>query len=160
MSVFLGTHQNRLDAKKRVSIPAGFRTVLRARAVDAPGGAHGDDPLMVLIPSLKQPCIDVWPMAAFLALGAPLERLDTFSDGQDDLAMALYGDAQPVDADKEGRIVLEDELVEHAGLTNQVAFMGMGETFQIWEPTAAKKRRDEARNGARLKDLSLPVGTA
>ena len=30
MSQFLGTHQNRLDAKGRVSIPAQFRTVLRA----------------------------------------------------------------------------------------------------------------------------------
>ena len=38
--------------------------------------------------------------------------------------------------------------------------MGMGETFQIWEPEAGGRRRAEARNGARLRDLSLPGATA
>ncbi len=46
------------------------------------------------------------------------------------------------------------ELVSHAGLSNQVSFMGMGETFQIWEPEAGGRRRAEARNGARLRDLT------
>ncbi len=154
MSVFLGTHQNRLDAKKRVSIPAGFRTVLRARA----GDAHADAPLMVLIPSLKHACIDVWPMPAFLALGAPLNRLDTFSDDRDDMAIALYGDAQPVDADREGRIVLPDSMAAHAGLGDSVAFVGLGNIFQIWEPAAAERRRTEARERAR--GVTLPAATA
>ncbi len=145
MSVFLGMHQNRLDAKKRVSIPAGFRTVLRARAGET---AEGDS-LMVLVPSLKHACLDVWPMAAFLALGAPLNRLDTFSDDQDDMALALYGDAEPVDPDKEGRILLPDAMAAHAGLVDSVAFVGLGNIFQIWEPAAALRRRDEARSRAR-----------
>ncbi len=154
MSQFLGTHQNRLDAKGRVSVPAPFRTALRA-------GVEGDGPIaLILRPSHKHACIEGWPKAKFDELTAGLNRHNQFSDTREDLAAALYASAYQVEADKEGRIVLEDELVEHAGLTNQVAFMGMGETFQIWEPTAAKKRRDEARNGARLKDLSLPVGTA
>ena len=156
MSVFLGTHQNRLDAKKRVSIPAGFRTVLRARAGDAADG----DPLMVLIPSLKHACIDVWPMAAFLALGTPLNRLDTFSDDQDDMAIALYGDAQPIDADKEGRIMLPESMTAHAGLTDSVAFMGLGNIFQIWEPAAAERRRGEARSRARAVTLPAPAARA
>ncbi len=150
MSVFLGMHQNRLDAKKRVSIPAGFRAVLRARAGDAAEG----DPLMVLVPSLKHACLDVWPMAAFLALGAPLNRLDTFSDDQDDLALALYGDAEPIDPDKEGRILLPESMASHAGLADSVAFVGLGNIFQIWEPAAALRRRDEARSRARGVTLS------
>ncbi len=145
MSVFLGMHQNRLDVKKRVSIPAGFRTVLRARAGEAAEG----DALMVLVPSLKHACLDVWPMAAFLALGTPLNRLDTFSDDQDDMALALYGDAEPVDPDKEGRILLPEAMAAHAGLTDSVAFVGLGAIFQIWEPAAALRRRDEARSRAR-----------
>ena len=150
MSVFLGMHQNRLDAKKRVSIPAGFRTVLRARAGDAAEGG----PLMVLVPSLKHACLDVWPMAAFLALGAPLNRLDTFSDDQDDMAMALYGDAEPIDPDREGRILLPESMASHAGLADSVAFVGLGNIFQIWEPAAALRRRDEARARARGVTLS------
>ncbi len=150
MIQFLGTHQNRLDAKGRVSVPAPFRTALRA-------GVDSDGPVtLILRPSHKHPCIEGWPKHKFDALAAGMSRLPQFSDAHDDMSAALYADAFPVEADKEGRIALNDELVEHAGLAGQVTFMGMGETFQIWDPAHAKKRRDEARSVARLQGLSLP----
>ena len=159
MSVFLGTHQNRLDAKGRVSIPAAFRAALRSRpqmaeaAADAPGTVQ-----VVLRPSHKHPCIEAWPVDAFAALASPLERLDMFSEDHDDLSAALYADAYPVDADKEGRIMLPDVLTTHAELSDSVAFMGLGHIFQIWEPKAAERRRTEARDRAR--NVSLPGARA
>ncbi len=84
MSQFLGTHQNRLDAKGRVSIPAQFRAVLRAGY----GGETATS--LVLRPSHKHPCIEAWPANAFAALATPLDRLDVFSDEHDDFATALY----------------------------------------------------------------------
>ncbi|GBR11802.1 division/cell wall cluster transcriptional repressor MraZ [Acetobacter oeni] len=147
MSVFLGTHQNRIDAKGRVSIPAGFRTVLRAKAVEG-------ESLMVLRPSHTQACIEAWPSAVFSALGQPLDRLDMFSDDHDDLAAALYADAYPIDSDREGRIIIPEFLREHAGIGDEVAFMGLGRIFQIWEPGAAAERRAEAR--LRSRRVTLP----
>ncbi len=158
MSVFLGTHQNRLDAKGRVSIPASFRGSLRARshamdaASEAPATVH-----VVLRPSHKYPCIEAWPLDAFAALARPLDRLDRFSEEHDDLSAALYADAYPVDADKEGRIMLPELLTTHAGLSDSVAFMGLGDIFQIWEPRAAERRTIEAR--LRARGVTLP-GTA
>jgi MraZ protein len=149
VSVFLGTHQNRIDAKGRVSIPAPFRTTLRARA------QQPDEPIVVLRPSHKHPCIEAWPSAAFAALAAPLDRLDMFGEDHEDLAAAIYADAYPIDADKEGRIMLPQVLAAHAGLTDTVAFMGVGHIFQIWEPAAAERRRTEARERAR--NVSLPA---
>ena len=150
MSHFLGTHQNRLDAKGRVSVPAAFRANLR--------GSDGAASL-ILRPSHKHPCIEAWPEAVFQTLATPLDRLDMFSEDQDDLMMTLYADATRVEADKEGRIVLPESLVQHAGLSDNVVFMGLGRTFQIWEPAAAEKRRAEARNAARTRALTLPGGT-
>jgi MraZ protein len=153
MTHFMGTHQNRLDAKGRVSIPASFRTVLR--------GGEGDGPAsLVLRPSHRHACIEGWPPAVFAALSAPLEKLDVFSDDQEDLAAALYADAWPMEADKEGRIVLPDNLKSHAGLVESVVFMGLGATFQIWEPKAAEQRRNAARERVRARGLTLPGGTA
>ena len=158
MSVFLGTHQNRLDAKGRVSIPATFRASLRARlqateaAPDAPATVQ-----IVLRPSHKYPCIEAWPLDAFAALARPLDRLDMFSEDHDDLSAALYADAYPVDTDKEGRIMLPEMLTRHAGLSDSVAFMGLGHIFQIWEPRAAERRTVEAR--LRARGVTLP-GTA
>jgi MraZ protein len=145
MTQFLGTHTNRLDAKGRVSIPAPFRAALKPEGT---GNAQ-----LVLRPSHKHKCIEGWPPAAFHALAKPLEKLDIFSEEHDDLATALYADAFPMEADKEGRIVLPDELKSHAGLTDSVEFLGRGDIFLIWEPEAAARRRAEARERARTITL-------
>jgi MraZ protein len=148
MSQFMGQHQNRLDAKGRVSIPAPFRASLRQQGQDGVA--------LVLRPSHKHPCIEGWPAAAFDALAQPLNRLDMFGEDHEDLSTALYADANPVESDKEGRIVLPDSLVRHAGLTDTVIFMGLGNIFQIWEPSAAEQRIAEARARARARSLTLP----
>lgn len=103
------------------------------------------------------PCIEAWPAGAFSRLTQPLDRLDMFSDEHDDLAAALYADAYPLDPDREGRIIIPDFLREHAGITESavVAFMGVGRTFQIWEPEAARQRREDARQ--RSRRISIPA---
>jgi MraZ protein len=148
MTQFLGTHTNRLDAKGRVSIPAPFRSALKLD--------NGSAISLVLRPSHKHSCIEGWPAPVFHALATPLESLDLFSEEHDDMASALYADAYPVEADKEGRIVLPETLTAHAGLTDTVVFMGLGRIFQIWEPAGAERRRAEARERARERRLTLP----
>lgn len=153
MTHFLGTHQNKLDAKGRVSVPAPFRAALKAQ--NEANGAH-----LVLRPSHQHPCIEAWPTPVFEALADPLNRLDLFSQAHDDMAATLYADAFPVEADREGRIVLPDDLVAYAGLTDAVVFMGLGRIFQIWEPAAAERRRAEARVRARERGLTLSGAAA
>lgn len=148
MTQFLGTHQNRLDAKGRVSIPASFRAALR-------NGTEANEAKLILRSSHKYPCIEGWPPALFAQLETPMQDLDLFSEEQDDLAMALYPDACEIEFDKEGRILLPADLVAHANLTDSVAFMGLGRTFQIWEPAAAARRRTEARERARARNMTL-----
>ncbi len=144
----MGTHQNRVDAKGRVSIPAPFRTVLR-------GGAPEGAVRMVLRPSHTHPCIEVWPEDRFNDLGQSLQRVPLFSEDYEDLSAALYADANTVESDREGRIVLPDWLMKHAGLSDTVVFMGQGQSFRIWEPAAAEQRRTEARARALSRGLTL-----
>ena len=92
----------------------------------------------------------------FNALSNSLSAMEMFSDDQEDLTTALYADAYPVEADKDGRIILPESLVQHAGLTDAIVFMGLGPSFQIWEPAAAERRRAEARERARSRGLTLP----
>ena len=146
MTQFLGTHTNRLDAKGRVSIPAPFRAALK----DADGNA-----VLILRPSHKHNCIEGWPRAAFNALAESMRHMPTFSDEQEDLAFALYGDVTELEPDREGRIVLPAELVMHAHLTDTVRFIGLAAHFQIWEPEAAERRRAEAR--VRARGITLPA---
>lgn len=153
MTHFLGTHQNKLDAKGRVSVPAPFRAALR----DA-GGDEAPAAEFVLRPSHKFPCIEAWPKHVFQTLAAPLDRMPLFSDEHDDLASALYADAFAVETDREGRIVLPDPLIAHAGLGQMVEFVGHGRIFRIWDPAAGARHRAEARTRAQARGLTLSLG--
>ena len=146
----MGTHQSRFDAKGRMSVPAPFRTVLRSFAIMG-------EPSLILRPSHTLACIEAWPAAKFEALGAGVERFEPFSEDQDDFATSLYADAWPVEPDKEGRIGVPESLVQHAGLTEQVTFMGLGARFQIWEPNAAALRKAAAREGSAARRLTVPA---
>jgi MraZ protein len=147
----MGHHLNRLDAKGRVSIPAPFRTALRTPGADGTGPVS-----LVLRPSHTHACIEGWPVPEFERLAEPLLAMPVFSDDHDTLATALYADAFTVESDREGRVILPGPLAAHAGLSEGVAFMGMGRWFQIWEPAAAERRRAEARERSRSRGLAIP----
>ena len=152
MTHFLGTHQNRLDAKGRVSIPASFRSALKKQSQNGDGNGSVQ---LILRRSHQYPCIEAWPETAFAALARSLSELEQFSPEREDFATTLYSDAYPLETDKEGRIVLPGDLAAHANLTEAVAFMGLGETFQIWEPSAAEQRRTQARDRTRDNRVTL-----
>jgi MraZ protein len=146
MTQFLGTHKGKLDKKGRISVPAQFRAVLEAL-----GTAD-----IVLFPSFRHPCIEAWPAPAFAALSAGHTRLDVFSDASDNLAAALFATAHPARPDGEGRLVLPEDLVAEAGLSEAVSFIGANQCFQIWDSERAIAHVREARARARDFRLTLP----
>lgn len=155
MSQFLGTHPNKLDAKGRVSIPAPFRAALRQPA----SGAGEGEASLVLRPHHTHRCIDGFAASFFHTLAGSMARLDLFSADQEDLAIALYADAVELAPDKEGRIVLPQNLIAWAGLEQGATFVGMGRQFQIWSPEAAVRRATEARLGVQSRRLAVPAPT-
>jgi len=58
--------------------------------------------------------------------------------------------------DGEGRIVLPDELKSHAHIDEQVAFVGLGKTFQMWEPGRFSAHRAEALERSRRERATIP----
>lgn len=149
MNLFLGSHQNRLDAKGRVSVPANFRLTLRAKI----SSQHNDNTL-ILRPSHTMPCIEGWPIPIFEQLTTVLDNLDIFSAKHNEIATLLYAQAWPIDLDREGRILLPEILKKHANLTNIVTFMGLGTIFQIWEPEAAQKHYENIMQHTKMTALS------
>jgi MraZ protein len=150
MTHFLGTHTGKLDKKGRVSVPAPFRAALeRLQCRD-----------IILLPSHRMSCVDAMPQTAFERLAAGIDQLPAFSTEYDDLSTSLFADAHPAIPDAEGRIVLPQALIDHAQLGDAIAFMGLGRTFQLWEPEAARARAAEARSRARERGMTLPAPLA
>jgi MraZ protein len=82
------------------------------------------------------PCIEGCGMDRIEELAAKLpdEPLPGFQ--QDAVEHLIIGVAREALFDGGGRIVLPEDFMAKAGLTDKGAFVGKGRTFQIWEPTA------------------------
>ncbi len=154
MALFQATYHGKLDTKNRVSVPAPYRTQLKLGSANAPLPANAATPL-VIRPSHRHPCLEVWTERDFAALAAPLEKLDPFSVEYEDLSLTLFGDAEPMEADKEGRIVLPAKLIEHAELdqSRQISFAGHFRTFQIWDSALLAQRKLAANKATNERDL-------
>jgi MraZ protein len=75
---------------------------------------------------------------------ALIGRYAPFSDQREQFALALYGTSETLKIDGEGRVVLSENLKRHAGITETVAFVGLGHKFQIWEPGRFQNELAEA----------------
>jgi MraZ protein len=149
MDRFVGNVTLRLDSKGRVSIPASFRSLL---------GRDGFDGLYCY-PALDGSAIDAGGNALMAEIEALIARYAPFSTEREQFALALYGTSETLKVDGEGRVVLSDRLKRHAGITEAVAFVGLGHKFQIWEPGRFQAELAEATQKVRaLKaDLSSQV---
>ncbi len=143
MALFLATHINKLDKKGRVSVPAAWRPAL----------IQAEFAGVVLTPSYKTPLLDGFPYSHMARLSDSFDQFSFYSDDQTALATTLFAEAQPLNFDGDGRITLPDDLCAHANLTENVAFLGLGQFFQIWEPAALAAHRTAAR--ARVLDNNL-----
>lgn len=148
MALFIDTFMNKVDRKGRVSVPAPFRTALAGQAF------HG----IVALPSFKFPAVQCAGMDWMAELNTKLANVDLFSDEHDDLALTLFSDAKQLAFDGEGRIMLPEVLARHAGITEQAAFVGRGQHFEIWEPGALGRYKAEARQRALEKGRTLRAG--
>ncbi len=147
MDRFVSTFTNKIDAKGRVSIPAPFRAVLERDGYSqgAAGIGAGGTGGIYCYPSLDAPALDGGGERLAQKIDGLLRGLPDYSDERDELSVALYGDVQVLNVDGDGRITLPDALRNHAGLAGQVTFVGLGDKFQMWEPTRFEQRRSTAR---------------
>ena len=125
MSPFVSTFTNKLDAKGRVSIPAQYRQILAQQELGA----------LYCIPSFVSPCLEAFGNTLLSQFTQRLGKYDPlFSENYDDEAQAVLAMAQSLNFDDEGRVRLPDDLIQHAGITERVVFVGLGQKFQMWDP--------------------------
>jgi MraZ protein len=145
MDRFVSNIVLRLDAKGRVSIPAPFRSVLSRDGFDG----------LYCYPALDRPAIDAGGNALMAEIESLIGRYAPFSDEREQLAIALYGTSETLKLDGEGRVILPDGLKAHAGISDSVAFVGLGHKFQIWEPGRFRAELAEATDKVRALKARL-----
>jgi transcriptional regulator MraZ len=146
MDRFLSSAVNRIDAKGRVSVPAHFRAVLQKRG-------YAD---LYALRALDVAALDVGGMDLLDRYEQRIALEDPFLQTADDMSFFCHGDGAFLKLDQDGRITVNDFIREHTGITNDVAFVGRGHFFQIWEPRQFEAYRAAARS--RLTKLRQAEG--
>jgi MraZ protein len=145
VELFLSTFVNKVDRKGRVSVPATFRAAV----------ADQNFPGIVVFPSFKYEALDGSGIKRMEEMTAQQNTLDEFSDEHENIGM-LFAMSQALPFDTEGRIVLPEDLAEYAHITDSAAFVGLGKSFQIWEPNRFADHRSSLRERARQQGTRLP----
>ena len=133
MKQLFGRHENRLDGKGRVSVPAAFRNAWKNEPEKGEAGMT-----LILRPSLIAGCIEGWPLPNYAKYEEELAAMAETDPDRQGFATKIYSDAVELELDGQGRIMLPDHLIEEAQLGETACFLGRGTHFHIWEPEAAK----------------------
>ena len=127
--MFLSTYENRIDKKGRVSVPASFRSHLSNI------GYNG----IICYPSFNNRSIEACSQDRIEKLSATIDSLNPFEEKRDFFATSILSESINLQFDTEGRVSLSEKLLNHAKIKNNILFVGLGKTFQIWEPKLFEK---------------------
>jgi MraZ protein len=127
--VFQGSSALTLDAKGRISIPTRHRDALMAQAEGRLTLTRHPDGCLLVYPrpewEKKREQIAAFPMTA-----RALQRL-------------LLGNAQDVELDGSGRVLIAPELRNASGMTRDVMLLGLGAHFELWYAATLASREAE-----------------
>jgi len=136
--MFLSSYENKIDKKGRVSVPATFRSHLNTM------GYNG----FVSYPSFNNSALEACTQDRLEKLSNTIDSLNPFEEKRDYFATSILSESINLQFDTEGRISFSEKLLNHAKIKNNVLFVGLGKTFQIWEPINFEKFKVVARKKA------------
>ena len=130
--LFQGSALNGVDAKGRVSVPAFLRSVIERR---------GDARTIVLAKHETFPCLSAYDPAYAALKHSKIERLLEKNEQEAGAELAYqqsnllaFAVSEEVPYDSTGRILLPAMMRRKGGIADLALFLGVGETFQIWNP--------------------------
>ena len=126
-------------------MPASFRSYLSNL------GYNG----IICFPSFNNQSIEAWPQDRIEKISNAIDNLNPFEEKKDYFATSILSESTNLQFDGEGRILITTKLLKHAKIKNSMLFVGQGQTFQIWEPTAFEKFKITARKKASINRGNL-----
>ena len=121
----MGEYTGKIGEKKRVSLPSKFRDELGSEIILTRGY---EDALIVVNKKL-------WDtIASDVTNGSFIDK------NIRDTSRFLVGSAKELELDSQGRFVIPQSLFEHAGLDDEVIFIGLVNWIEIWDKNKWQER--------------------
>ena len=136
--MFLSSYENKLDKKGRVSVPATFRSHLSSLGYNS----------FISYPSFNHSALEACSQDRIEKLSQTIDSLNPFEEKRDYFATSVLSESINLQFDTEGRVSFTEKLLDHAKIKNNILFVGLGKTFQIWEPKIFEKFKIVARKKA------------
>ena len=143
MQTFVGNIEGRLDEKGRIFVPAVYRKIL----------SEADSKRIVMRRDTDNECLMFYPEQVWNEKVEALRQgLDEWDPEDQLILMQFMADAEYLEMDGQGRILLQKKNLETIGAQNDVLFVGMLNRFALWTPdNFAAKKLSQSELAARLR---------
>ncbi|MBR5893219.1 MAG: division/cell wall cluster transcriptional repressor MraZ [Bacteroidaceae bacterium] len=120
---FSGNIEARTDNKGRVFIPACFRRILQAENCEK----------LILRQDPHQQCLVLYPESTWNAILDELSsQLSRWSSADRMIFRKFVANIDELSIDSNGRILLQKKFRDTAAIGQEVCFIGMDDTIEIW----------------------------
>ena len=145
MKTFLGKIDAKLDAKGRVFVPSVFRKVL----------SEEEGERVVVRMEADEKYLVVYPESVWNRQVVELQsKLNEWDPEDQMLLMQFVGDAEVLEFDAQGRVLLPKRLQVRMGLESEVVFVGMVDKIAMWSKSMYEEQfAVKAKLSERLKML-------
>jgi MraZ protein len=139
--IFSGEFRHALDSKNRVTVPSRWRS------------SEADE--FFLIADRSGSFVRVMPPEQFRAVGEKLAANAAIAPKDRSVFLRhFYSRSQQVVLDKQGRLVVPEEMGRQLRLAGEAVLVGTHETFELWNPVAwAQTQQSETATFERVADL-------
>ena len=119
-------------------MPATFRSHLSSLGYSS----------FISYPSFNHSSLEACSQNRIEKLSNTIDSLNPFEEKRDYFATSILSESVNLQFDTEGRVSFTEKLLNHAKIKNNILFVGLGKTFQIWEPKNFEKFKIVARKKA------------
>ncbi len=133
MASLMGTYYHNIDAKGRLNFPTKLRELLGVS--------------FYVTKSIDSPCLTVYSQEEWDKLSAKVAAIPASKSGK--IQRWLFSGACEVTPDKQGRILIPQDLRSFAGLEKDLVVIGANDKAEIWD----KARWDEMNASVDMDEL-------
>ena len=127
---FLGNIEAKIDAKGRAFLPAVFRKVLQT---------SGDENL-VLRKDVFEDCLVLYPESVWNEqMDLVRSRLNRYNAQHQKIFRQFVSQVELLTLDGNGRFLIPKRYLRMADISQEVKFIGMGDTIEIWSTALTEK---------------------
>lgn len=132
MSTFIGNIEARLDEKGRIFIPAGYRKIL----------GEMESRRIIMRRDTDNECIIFYPEQVWnQKVGQLRQALNEWDPDDQMILMQFMAEAEILEPDSQGRVLLQKKNVEMIGAQQDVLFVGMLDRFALWSPSVFRDKQ-------------------